>query len=135
MGAIHLHEVHCPDIVWADCLWTVIAQFRFHPSLRGLVPELHPQLPVNTIDFLDLDAPEFAIQKNMDASVAIAHLRLADILDPFLNCGLIGASGLVMKRRAVKADGPTGVRIDTAQSSHIPRTSSRMRPGLRSFDG
>lgn len=92
-----MDEVHRPDIIRADGPRAVIAQFRFYPPLRGLVPEFHPQLPANTIDFLDVDAPTLTIQKHMDAPIAIAHPELTDLLDPFLDCGLIGAAGLGMR--------------------------------------
>jgi hypothetical protein len=66
-----MNEVHCPDIVGTDGHGTVIAQLRLHPALRCLVPQLHPQLLVNAIDLIDVDAPAFAIQQDVNAPVAI----------------------------------------------------------------
>ena len=69
-----MHEVHRPNIVRTDGYSTVIGQLRLHPPFKCLVPQLNPQLPVNPIDFLDVDAPAFAIQQDMDTPVALAHL-------------------------------------------------------------
>ena len=80
-----MDEVHCPNIIRPDRLCTVGAKFCINPTFRGLIFELHPQLLVYSIDFLDVDAPAFAVQKNMNAPVAIAHTGLTYFLDPFLN--------------------------------------------------
>ena len=77
--------------------------------LRNLLVHLAEKiLLIQPLTFGGITPPTLTIQKNMDAPVAIAHPGLTDLLDPFLDCGLIGASGPVVKRRAVKTDGPTG---------------------------
>jgi hypothetical protein len=100
-------KIHGPDIIRADCLGAILAQLRLHPPFRRLVPELHAQLPVNAIDFLDVDTPPLTVQQDVDASAAIPDTRLTDLPDPLCHGSLIGAAGLVVKRRAVESDGPT----------------------------
>jgi hypothetical protein len=41
-----------------------------------------------------IDAPALAPQQNMNTPVAVAHPRLADLPDPPLKAGLLGAAGL-----------------------------------------
>ena len=90
-----------------DGFGTVIAQLGLHPPFRRLVPQLHAQLPVNTIDFLDVDAPALAVQEHMNPAIAVAHTCLADLLDPLFDGSLIGAAGFVVERRTIKSDGAT----------------------------
>jgi hypothetical protein len=94
-ASLHARE---GDDIRTDGLGAVIAQLRFHPALAYHIPELHPQLPVNAIDFLDVDTPPLAAQKDMNPSVTIPDTRFADLSDPFCNGSLIGAAGLVMER-------------------------------------
>lgn len=93
-----MHEVHRPDLVRSDGLDTVIAQLGLYPPLRRLVPELHAQLLVYAIDFLDVDAPAFAGEQDMNTPLAIPHPRLTDVPDPLRHSSLIGAAGLVVER-------------------------------------
>ena len=103
-----MDEVHRPDFVWTDGLCTVIAQLGLHPPLPCPVAGLHSQLPVNAIDFLDIVALALAVHTNMATQIAIAHARLTDFLDPLLNSSLNDVAGFAVKRRTVKANGPTG---------------------------
>src|SRR6056297_641349 len=102
-----MHEVHCPHIVESDRFDSIITQLCLYPPLRRLVPELHAQLPVNAVDFLDVDAPALAVQKHVNPAIAVTNTRFADLLDPLLHGSLIGAAGFVVERRTVESDGAT----------------------------
>jgi hypothetical protein len=73
------------------------------------VPELHAQLSVNAIDFLDFDVSAFTIQQDVNPAVTIPNPCLTDLPDLLRHGSLIGAAGLVVERRAVKADGATSL--------------------------
>lgn len=73
------------------------------------MPQLHPQLPVNALDFLDVDAPAFTVAQDVNAPVFIPYARFADLADPLRYVSLIGAAGLIVERRTVEPDGPTSL--------------------------
>jgi hypothetical protein len=117
-----MNEVHRPGIVRTDCDGTVIAQLDLYPPFRRLVPELLTQSLVDSIDFLDIDAPAFAVEGDVHSPVAMPHTRLTDLPDPLRHGSLIpslgllanrrqpaGAAGLIVKRRTVKPDGPASL--------------------------
>lgn len=102
-----MNEVHRPNIVRPDRFGTVVTQLRLHPPLGCSVPELNAQLTQNSIDFLDVHAPAFAVEQDIDTPIALADARLTYLLVPLGNGSLIGAAGLVVERRAVEPDDPT----------------------------
>lgn len=67
----------------------------------------------------------------------LAHRELIVDDAPFrqhcfaIACRAVGAPGLVVKRRGVETQGPTGPSGRHAQSTHIPRTSLRIRSHRR----
>ncbi len=75
-------KIHCPDIVRLDGLLAILPKLRFHPSLGVLVPELKAQLIVNPACLLHIDQPALTAKQHMNAPVAVANPRLADLLDP-----------------------------------------------------
>jgi hypothetical protein len=66
------------------------------PSLRRLVAQLQAQFVVNPMGLLQIDLPSLAPQKNMDAPIAVADPRGANLLDPGFKTGLLAATGFVM---------------------------------------
>ena len=81
---------------------TIVAQLRLHSSLRRLVAQLQAQFVVNAMGLLQIELPSLATQKNMDAPVAIADPRGANLVDPSFKAGLLTATGFVMKGRAIE---------------------------------
>jgi hypothetical protein len=69
-----------------------------------------------------IDLPSLATQKDMDAPVAIADARGANLLDPGFEAGLLAATGFVMKGRAIEFQ-------DAARPSdrYIPFITNRNR--------
>ena len=103
-----MHEIPRPHIVRTDCLLAIPAQLRFHTALRMLVPQLKPQLVVYATCLLHVDDPSFPTQQHVDAPIPIPHARLRDLLDPPFDGSLIGAPGLIVERRGIEPQGPTG---------------------------
>ena len=56
-------------------------QLRLHPAPGRLVTELQNQFVVNPLRSLHVDLRAFPAEKNVDAAIAIADTRLADIAD------------------------------------------------------
>lgn len=54
----------------------------------------------------DADTPAFAIQKEVDPAIAMAHMRLADLFDPLPDGRLFGVAGPVFACRAIKSVDP-----------------------------
>ena len=76
-----------------------------------------------------------AVEEDVNAAIAIAHARHADLPDPSFQFCRIGAAGFVVTARAAEPQGAHALRIETAQSAYIPRASSRARSGFRAFAG
>lgn len=76
-----------------------------------------------------------AVEEDVNAAIAIAHARHEDLPDPSFQFCRIGAAGFVAGARAAEPQGPHALRIETAQSAHIPRASSRVRSSFRAFAG
>src|ERR1700677_1297445 len=51
---------------------------------------------------LKIDLPSLAPQKNMNAPIAVADPRSANLLDPGFKTGLLAATGSVMKRGTIE---------------------------------
>jgi hypothetical protein len=64
--------------------------------------QLQAQFVVNAMGLLQIELPSLATQKNMDAPVAIADPRGANLVDPSFKAGLLTATGFVMKGRAIE---------------------------------
>ncbi len=107
-GQLVMHEVHRPDVVGPHGHLAVVPQFGLHPPLRRIVAQLHAQLPVDAIGPLDVCAPAFPLQQNVNTAVAIAHPRLTDVANALLETGLLGAAGFVVVGGAVKPESRTG---------------------------
>ena len=73
----------------------------------GVVPQLQAQFVVNPMRLLQIDLPCLATQKDMDAPVAVADPRGANLLDPSFKAGLLAAT-----RFEVIAGARQGTRID-----------------------
>src|SRR5580692_406977 len=101
-GQLVMDEVHGPDLIGCGSWATIVAQLRLHSSLRRLVAQLQAQFVVNAMGLLQVDLPSLATQKNMDAPVAIADPRGANLLNPSFQAGLLTATGFVMKGRAIE---------------------------------
>src|SRR5579863_9167472 len=91
-----MDEVHGPDLVGCGSCATIVAQLRLHSSLWGLVAQLQAQFVVNGMDLLQIDLPSLAAQKDMDAPVAVADPRGANLLDPSFQAGLLAAARFVV---------------------------------------
>ena len=97
-----MDEVHGPDLIGCGSCATIVAQLRLHSSLRRLVAQLQAQFIVNPMGLLQIDLPSLTAQKDMNAPVAIADPRGANLLDPSFKAGLLTATGFVMKGRAIE---------------------------------
>lgn len=78
------------------------------------------------------DAYSLVAAINRDC-VAEAHARLADLLDPLFQSGLVGPTGSVSVRLGVEQDFRTGGRTEIAHSDRIVSTSVLVRPDPRTF--
>ena len=90
-------------------------QLRLDPALRGLVPQLQAQFPVNAIGSLDVAAPTLAFKQHVHAAISITDPRLTNLSDASFKTGLIGAA------RGVVVGGPIEVQSTTG-------TPDRNRP-------
>lgn len=75
-------KIYRPDFIRRNRFLAVFTQLRFYPSLGVLVPKLKPQLIVNPACLLHVDQPALAAKQHMNAPVAVANPRLANLLDP-----------------------------------------------------
>lgn len=91
-----MHKVHRPDIVRPDRWYTIFAQLRLKPPLGGLVAQLQPQICIKAINLLHDHVPTVAAQDAIHPPVAVADMRLADLLDALPQKGRIGPTGLVV---------------------------------------
>src|SRR3546814_9327110 len=69
---------------------------------------LQAQLPVKPIDLLWVHDPALAAQDVIDTTIAVANVRLADLLDALLKKGRIGAAGLIVVTGSVERQNPAG---------------------------
>jgi len=90
-GELVVNKVHRPGLVDLACLRPILAQLGLHATLRRFVAQLQAQLPVKTVDALDVDGPAISLQQHMDPAIPVSHSRLADVLDPALEGGLVAA--------------------------------------------
>jgi len=128
-------RVHCPYIVRTNGHLTVFPQLCLDPPFGILVAQLQTSLSVDSALLLHVDVPAVTAQLHMDASIAMANARLANLPDPSLKWGLTGAEGLVMVGRRIDLRTLQARRIDIVQSTSIPSTSFRFRAGPRVFGG
>ena len=94
-------------------------QLRLDPTLGNLIAKLEVHLLVKAIDSLRIDGPPVAPQQHVHTTVAVAHPRLANVLDPQLQFGLLAAPGLVdiqrpldLQHRTCTPDRDLPVRLD-----------------------
>lgn len=57
------------------------SQLSLDPTLGNLVAELEVHLLVKTIDSLRINRPSITPEQDMDATITVAHARLADVPD------------------------------------------------------
>lgn len=103
-----VHEIHCPGLVDPDSICSVLAQLGFHATLRRFVAQSQAQLPIKSVDTLDVDVPALTQQEDMDPAIAVSHPRLADLPDPTLESGLVAALRLVDVKCAIDPERRTG---------------------------
>jgi hypothetical protein len=63
---------------------------------------LQAHLAIDAIGLLVVDPPTLAAQQHMNPPIAIAHPRLANLLDPLFEHGLSGATRFIMVARRVE---------------------------------
>jgi len=115
-----MHEVHRPGLVAPCRRTTIVTQLRLHPPLRHLVAELKTHLLVKTIDPLRIHIPALPLQQHMDTPIAVTHARLADLLDPLPEGGLIAAPGCVGVERPIDLQSRAGPSYrDLPGRSHL----------------
>jgi len=93
-GQLVRDEVHGPDLVGCGSCATIVAQLRLPSSLRRPVAQLQAQFVVNPMGLLQIDLPSLAAQKDMNAPIAVADPRGANLLDPGFKTGLLAATGV-----------------------------------------
>ena len=86
---------------------------------RRLVAQLKAQLIVKTVRSLHVDLPPFAAKKNVDATMAIADARLADLTNAGFDAGLLAAAGFVVLGRGVHLQYPA-----SPADRHTPVTAN-----------
>jgi len=79
----------------------IIPQFGFHAPFRCLVAQLQAKILVKPIDPFGVYRPAIPTQQHMNASVAVAHPRLGNLLHPLSDIRLAAASGFVDIKRPV----------------------------------
>ena len=75
----------------------------------------------------------FAIQQDVDPSVTISDTRFADLPDPLRHGSLIGAAGLIVKRRTIEPDGPTSLSDRNRPLASHPANQFAHPTRLQSF--
>lgn len=75
-------------------LATVFPQLGLHPALGCLVPKLQAQSFINPIGPFHVNLPAFTAKQDMHPPVAVAHTRLADLLDASCKPSLVAAAAL-----------------------------------------
>lgn len=107
-GQLIMNEIHCPNLIGMSCLRAVSVKLGFDATLGNLIAKLEIHLLVKTINSLCINGPSVALEQDVNTAVAIAHPRLADVLDPQLQSGLLAASGLVDIKRPIDLQYRTG---------------------------
>src|SRR3546814_3294058 len=72
-----VHEVHGPDIVRPDGLGATLAQLGLDPPLRGLVPQLHAQLPLIPVGLLQTDRPALRSEEHTSELQSLMSISYA----------------------------------------------------------
>ena len=65
------------------------------------------ELPIKTIDAFDVDGPAVTLQQHMDPAISVSQPRLADVLDPTFESGLVAALRLVDVKGSIDSKGRT----------------------------
>lgn len=86
-----MNEVHLPDLVVLRRMGAILPQLRLELSPRRLAADLQTQLLVEAIDPLGVHAPSLSAQQHVNATVAVAHPRYRDPLNPGYQGSLIAA--------------------------------------------
>nr|QCL09170.1 transposase domain protein [Rhizobium rhizogenes] len=93
--AARAHWESCSAIVGMGWFRTVGPQLRFDPSIGNQAAELDLHLLAKAIDSLRIDRPSVTSEQELNATITIAQLRVANIPNLQLHLGLLAASRLV----------------------------------------
>ena len=75
-GELVVNKVHRPGLVDLACLRPILTQLGLHATLRRFLAQLQAQIPVKTVDALDVDGPAISLQQHMDpARISLASRR------------------------------------------------------------
>ncbi|MCP2213419.1 UNVERIFIED_ORG: hypothetical protein J2R93_007831 [Bradyrhizobium japonicum] len=103
-----MNEVHCPGLIDPTCFRPVFTQLDLDATLRRFVAQLQAQFPIKTIGTFDIDGPAVTLEQDVDPAISVSHPRLADVLDPALESGLVATLGLVDVKCAIDPKSRTG---------------------------
>lgn len=120
-----MNEINGPSTVRPDGLLSIIAQPGRHPPLWVAVREQQNQLVVNEARLIDVHLRALPSQPDVEATTAISHSRLADLLDPSIDGRLIRAPGRVVERGGIKPQRSTSM---VARTDGAPMTTPAYRP-------
>ena len=110
-----------------------VAQLRLDPSLRRLVAQLQAQLIVDPSRLLHVDQPPLSPPHHVNPAIAVAHPRLAYLLDPLFQGVLPGPTRPIVIARLVEQQDATGPadRYSSVMAHLVDQRSLPGRP--RSF--
>ena len=103
-----VNKIHRPGLVRPRRRPAIIPQLGLNPALRRFVAQLQAQLAIDAPRLVLATAPTFTTQQDVNAAVAVANARMADLLDPMFEGSLAGATRLVMVGRPVKLERRAG---------------------------
>lgn len=78
--------------------------------------------------FFHVDPPPLAARQHMDATVALANTRLANLLDAHLNWGLSGAAGFIVAGGGIELQTETPLALITVRSDRAWAPASWSEP-------
>ena len=119
-----MNEINGPSTVRPDGLLSIIAQPGRHPPLWVAVREKQNQLVVNEARLIDVHLRALPSQPDVEATTAISHSRLADLLDPSIDGRLIRAPERVVERGEIK---PQRAASCAARTDGAPMTTPACR--------
>ena len=88
----------------------ILPELGFHAAFRRLVSKLQALRFVNPIGPFHVDLPSFTAKQHVHTAIAVAHARLADLLDASRKPSLVAAAGFVTIGRPGRLQGPAGTQ-------------------------
>ena len=102
-----MDKVHGPCLVDLNGIFPIVSKLGLHATLRYLIPQLQTHFFVKTINPFRVYLPSFALEQDVNTSIAVTYTRLTNISDLDLQIGLIVPPRLVDIKRSRNTESGT----------------------------